>query len=79
MDEKEARNRLRQAGFAEIEIYQLLQLRRKYADQQAKREESATFRRLQFVRWLVRTGRLTEQVVRQQEPDLVQEGSPQLA
>ncbi len=65
MDEQEAYNRLRQAGFAEREIYYLLLLRRWYAAEQAKLEQCATFRRLQFVRWLVRTGRLTEQIARE--------------
>lgn len=32
------------------------------ATEQAEREEMALIRRLQFVRWLVRTGKLTEQV-----------------
>jgi hypothetical protein len=79
MDEKEARERLRQAGFAGREIYHLLQLRKAYAAQQAEREQSAMFRRLQFVRWLVRTGRLSEHVVRQQEAAQEQQGVPQPA
>ena len=65
MDEQEACNRLRQAGLAEREIYYLLLLRRWYAAEQAKLKQCATFRRLQFVRWLVRTGRLTEQITRE--------------
>ena len=73
MDEQEAYNRLSQAGFAEREIYYLLLLRRGYAAERAQREECARFRRLQFVRWLVRTGRLTEKIAR--EPVEEQEDS----
>jgi hypothetical protein len=68
MDEQEACKRLRQAGIAERAISQLLQLRRKYDAEEAKFEELATFRRLQFVRWLVRTGRLTEQGAEERKP-----------
>jgi hypothetical protein len=67
MDEKAARDRLRQAGFAEIEIYQLHHLRMRYAAKRARLEEFAIFRRMQFIRWLVRTGKLTEQVTRAPE------------
>ena len=72
MDEQEACNRLRQAGFAEREIYYLFLLRRGYAAEQAKLEECAMFRRLQFVRWLVRTGRLTEQIASEPVEDSTQ-------
>ncbi len=65
-DEREAWRQLRQAGFAEGEAYQLLYLRRRYAAEQAKWKEVTIYRRLQFVRWLVRTGRLTEQTFREQ-------------
>lgn len=67
MDEKAARDRLRQAGFAEIEIYQLHHLRMRYAARRARLEEFAIFRRMQFIRWLVRTGKLTEQLTRADE------------
>lgn len=62
MEEKEARDRLRRAGFAEREIYRLHHLRMRYAASQARLKEFAIFRRMEFVRWLVRTGKLTEQV-----------------
>ena len=68
MNEQEACERLRQAGMAERAISQLLQLRRKYNAEEAKLEELAAFRRLQFVRWLVRTGRLTEQEAQERKP-----------
>jgi uncharacterized protein Smg (DUF494 family) len=68
MNKQEAYGQLHQAGFSRTEIYYLLQLREKYVAEQAKREEVTIFRRLEFVRWLVRTGRLTEQTVREREP-----------
>ena len=62
MEEKEARDRLRQAGFTEKAIYQLHHLRMRYAASQARLKEFAIFRRMEFVRWLVRTGKLTDQI-----------------
>ncbi len=64
---REACRQLRWAGFAEREISQLLHLRKRYATQQAGWEDVMIFRRLEFVRWLVKTGRLTEQTVREGE------------
>jgi len=52
-----------------------LQLCTMDATEQAEREEVALVRRLQFVRWLVRTGRLTEQIVRKGEPAEEHEGA----
>jgi hypothetical protein len=52
-----------------------LQLCTRDATEQAEREELALVRRLQFVRWLVRTGKLTEQTVRKGEPAEEHEGS----
>jgi hypothetical protein len=77
MNKQEAYEQLHQAGFAGTEISWLLQLREKYVAEQAKREDFAILRRLEFVRWLVRTGRLTEQTVREAEPAQEREGSPQ--
>jgi hypothetical protein len=57
-----AQNNLRQAGFSEREIYLLECLRQQYARRINEQDDLATYRRLQFVRWLVTTGRLTEQV-----------------
>ena len=68
MNKQEAYEQLHQAGFSRTEIYYLLHLREKYVTEQAKREEVDIFRRLEFVRWLLRTGRLTEQTVREREP-----------
>lgn len=77
MNEQEAWNRLRQAKLGEGEIVQLRHLRQQYSAEGDKLESLAYYRRLQFVRWLVRTGRLTEQTVREQEPAEEREGSPQ--
>jgi hypothetical protein len=79
MNKQEAYEQLHQAGFAGAEISGLLYLCEKYIDEQAKREECLILRRLEFVRWLVRTGRLTEQVGREKEPVQEHEGSPQPA
>lgn len=79
MNRREAYEQLHQAGFAGTEIYWLLQLREKYVAEQARCEEFAILRRLEFVRWLVRTGRLTEQTVREQEPAQEHEGPLQKA
>ena len=78
MNRREAYEQLHRAGFAGTEIYWLLRLREKYVAEQAKREEVAIIRRLEFVRWLLRTGTLTEWVVREQEPAHQREGSLQL-
>jgi hypothetical protein len=53
---------LRKAGFTEEEMNHLSKLRRNLAEE-GKYQELADYRRLQFVRWLVNTGKLTEQVV----------------
>jgi hypothetical protein len=61
MDRKEDREILRKGGFAEHEVLQLSKLRTNYAEQ-AKRETQADNRRLEFVRWLVSRGKLSEQI-----------------
>ena len=48
------------AGFTPEETVRLLKLRRKFAPFD---ETQATYRRLEFVRWLVRNGRLTDQKI----------------
>jgi hypothetical protein len=53
---------LHQAGFGELAIARLQRLRRMYLAQRDQRESLAQYHRLHFVRWLVRTGKLTEQV-----------------
>jgi hypothetical protein len=52
---------LRTTGFTEAEIENLERLRRAYREK-SSRLTCAEERRLAFVRWLVTTGRLTEQV-----------------
>jgi len=61
MDYKDNRDILHKAGFSEDEMKRLGNLRRVYAAER-KLQECADYRRLQFVRWLVTTGRLTDQV-----------------
>ncbi len=62
MGYKENRDILRKAGLSEDEMKRLDTLRRVYAVE-GKFREWADYRRLQFVRWLVTTGRLTDQLV----------------
>ena len=61
MSYKEDIQILREAGFPEAEIRRLSELRRTLAEE-CKYMELVDYRRLQFVRWLVATGKLTEQV-----------------
>jgi hypothetical protein len=61
MDRKEDREILRKSGFAEHEVLQLSKLRSSYAEQ-AKRETQADNRRLEFIRWLVSRGKLSDQI-----------------
>ncbi len=58
---QEALEFLRQNGFTASEIERLCRLRREYSEQERDRV-SADLRRLAFVRWLVTTGRLTDQL-----------------
>jgi hypothetical protein len=55
--------RLRQAGFGKLAILRLWRLRCTYPAKQDQLESLAQYRRLQFVRYLVTKGRLTEQMV----------------
>ncbi len=75
MNDKEAHNRLRQARLGEEEIARLWHLRSRYSAEGDQLESLASYRRLQFVRWLVRTGRLSEQTVREAAEE--REGSPE--
>jgi hypothetical protein len=59
---QEALELLRQNGFTVSEIEWLCRLRRDYSEQEQDRVVSAYLRRLAFVRWLVMTGRLTDQL-----------------
>ncbi len=52
---------LRQVGFTEEEIERLNQLRRDYTELELQ-QSSVEYRRLAFIRWLVTTGKLSEQL-----------------
>ncbi|HEY5002525.1 MAG: hypothetical protein H0V70_19445 [Ktedonobacteraceae bacterium] len=58
---KEDREILRKGGFAEHEMKQLSKLRKDYSEKE-KQLAAADHRRLEFVRWLVNTGKLSEQI-----------------
>ena len=61
MDRKEDREMLRKVGFAEVEMNRLATLRRDYNERE-RLEAIAEHRRLEFVRWLVAIGKLTDQI-----------------
>lgn len=61
MDRKEDREILRKVGFAENEMNQLSKLRLYYTEKE-KQTAAAAHRRLEFIRWLVSTGKLTDQI-----------------
>ncbi len=61
MGHQDHRDSLRKAGCTEDEMKRLDTLRRVYAVE-GKFRAWADYRRLQFVRWLVTTGRLTDQL-----------------
>ncbi|HZO71155.1 MAG TPA: hypothetical protein VFB60_03070 [Ktedonobacteraceae bacterium] len=61
MERKEDREILRKGGFAENEMKMLSNLRRNYNEQE-QRLAQESHRRLEFVRWLVTTGKLTDQI-----------------
>jgi hypothetical protein len=52
---------LRQHGFTQEEIDRLSELRRTLWERQMQ-QDTIMCRRLEFVRWLVATGRITEQI-----------------
>lgn len=61
MDRKDDRDMLRKSGFAEDEVLLLSRLRVDYTER-AKRQATADHRRLEFARWLVAKGRISEQI-----------------
>lgn len=61
MDRKEDRDMLRRVGFAEAEVMRLSKLRREYTEKE-KVQAVAHRRRLEFARWLVNTGKITDQI-----------------
>jgi hypothetical protein len=61
MDRKEDREILRKGGFAEHEVLQLSKLRSNYTEQK-RHKIQVDRRRLEFVRWLVSRGKLSDQI-----------------
>lgn len=61
MDRKDDREILRKGGFAEGEMQRLSKLRQDYTER-IKLQAVADHRRLEFVRWLVTNGKLSEQI-----------------
>jgi hypothetical protein len=53
---------LHRSGFSAQEIDRLCRLRRAYADKGEMDQATLDLRRLQFARWLVETGKLTDQL-----------------
>ncbi len=58
---KEELERLRKEGFSEQTIARLYQLRKRYAQDEMDRA-CLDKRHLEFARWLVETGRLTDEI-----------------
>lgn len=61
MDRREDREILRKGGFDEREMNLLSRLRKDYNERE-KQQALANHRRLEFVRWLVAHGRLSDQI-----------------
>jgi hypothetical protein len=61
MDRREDREILRKGGFDEREMNLLSRLRKDYNERE-KQQALADHRRLEFVRWLVAHGRLSDQI-----------------
>ncbi len=61
MASKDDREILRKGGFAEGEVMRLNLLRQHHAERE-KLQAMADHRRLEFVRWLVTTGKLSDQI-----------------
>jgi hypothetical protein len=61
MDHQEAYDMLYKVGFTASEIERLNALRRDYAEKKSSHVPPDQ-RRLEFIRWLVTTGKLTEQI-----------------
>ena len=61
MDRKEERDIVRRGSLSEGEMKRLSQLRKDHRER-IKLEELEAHRRLEFIRWLVNTGKLTDQI-----------------
>jgi hypothetical protein len=68
MNNEEALAMLREAGCTVLEIERLTQLRRNYRVGELD-QAHPNQARLEFARWLVQTGRLTDQIVEEDAPD----------
>ncbi len=62
INHEEAFEMLQRSGFSTQAINLLWRLRRAYADRGEMDQAALDLRHLQFARWLVETGRLTEQL-----------------
>ena len=62
MEHKEADEMLSNVGFTASEIERLQRLRSEYAEKKMSHMSPEDHRRLEFVRWLVTTGKLTDQI-----------------
>jgi hypothetical protein len=62
MNYEEAVEMLHSSGFSTQEINLLCKLRRAYADGGEMDQAALDLRRLHFARWLVETGKLTDQL-----------------
>ena len=62
MNHEEAVAMLYRSGFSAQEIDRLWRLRRAYADKSEMDQAALDLRRLQFAHWLVKTGKLTDQL-----------------
>jgi hypothetical protein len=62
MERKEDHDLLRTSGFSEAEIESLSKLRDAYYSAGEPQKTYADYRRFEFVRWLVATSRLTDQL-----------------
>ncbi len=62
MNHEEAVVMLHRSGFSAQEIDRLCRLRRACADKGEMDQVALDLRRLQFARWLVKTGKLTDQL-----------------
>jgi hypothetical protein len=61
MDRKDDRDILRKGGFVDGEVQRLSQLRQDYTERE-KLQEAAAKRRMEFIRWMVNNGRISDQI-----------------
>ncbi len=61
MDRKDDREILRKGGFVDGEVQRLNKLRQDYTERE-KLQELADLRRMEFIRWLVNNGRISDQI-----------------